>query len=109
MTKPEQCPKYESCNANVCPLYERWRRTTHLDGERVCLWLREWSKAGGAERVRERLLPDLAEAVSVAHSEITLAGAGAAGGHGVIRRVLLESAKSGSKLAAGEKLRENRG
>lgn len=40
MSNPEQCPHYNSCTANVCPMDERWRLRNHLKGEQVCTFVR---------------------------------------------------------------------
>lgn len=34
------CPKYENCNANVCPIDQDWRLRSHLRGESSCHFLR---------------------------------------------------------------------
>jgi hypothetical protein len=107
--KPEDCPKYERCNANICPMDAERHRRSHVRGEPVCLWLREFSKEGGEARIRERLPQDQAEAVKVAYLEITLPmlTTGAVSiGIGEVRRVLRQSAKKGSKLEAGSAARE---
>ena len=104
--RPDGCPKFERCNANVCPLDADWCRRVHLRGEPVCLWLREWSKAGGEARIHERLLPEQAEAVEAVHSALTLVDARLQRGHRELRRVLRASAQTGSKLAQGRRLLE---
>lgn len=112
----ESCPKFSTCNAPVCPLNEKWRMTRHLPGEAVCLYLREAAKAGGEARARGTLLPDLADPVLSAYREVITSQRtpldSQAGppdtadlGRGELRRVLGRSAKSGSKLAAGRRLR----
>lgn len=102
----EECPKFAICSAPVCPMHDDWLKLSHLRGERVCLYLREWSKVGGEAAVRERLRTDMAEAVALAYQRITLADAHAAVGHGELRRVLRASAQTGSMLAAGRRLRK---
>lgn len=37
--KMEDCPKYERCNAPICPLYDDLARTTMVTGEKVCIYI----------------------------------------------------------------------
>lgn len=46
-----RCPRFDSCNANVCPLDPQWPRAQHIDGERVCGLMTEVVKVGGHGRV----------------------------------------------------------
>ena len=103
--KPEDCDRYESCNANICPLDAGWRLRRHLPGEAVCFWLRERSKAGWEARLGHTLAPHMLQRVSEVHSHVTLAAYGAEMGLGIVKRVLLRAALSGSKLDSGRKLR----
>jgi len=104
----EDCPRYERCNAPICPLDVNWRRSAHLSVERVCFWLCEWSKSGGEARVRALLPTDVAGAVEGAHEAITQASLPLPRGHGVIRRALAAAATSGSRLEAGKRLQRLR-
>lgn len=51
------CPKWDRCNAPVCPLDANWQTQKHLPGEPVCRWLREAVKTVG-EHVLRRSLPE---------------------------------------------------
>jgi len=51
--RPEDCKRFEKCNAALCPLDPRWRLAVHLPGERVCFYLLASGKAGAAERLGE--------------------------------------------------------
>ena len=44
------CPRFDSCNAALCPLQPDWRQVQHLPGEQVCFYARESGKVGAAER-----------------------------------------------------------
>jgi hypothetical protein len=46
-----RCPRFDSCNANICPLDPQWPRAQHRQGERVCGLLTEVVKVGGQPRV----------------------------------------------------------
>ena len=41
MTK---CKYFQNCSAPICPLDDDWQKRKHLDGERVCFYLTEYSK-----------------------------------------------------------------
>jgi hypothetical protein len=106
--KPEDCSRYEACNANICPLDAGWRLRSHLPGEAVCFWLRERSKEGWEARLTPTLLPNMLDRVSGAYQELTLPAYPPGRGHNIIQDVLLRAAKSGSKLESGRKLRATR-
>jgi hypothetical protein len=118
--KPEDCGKYEACNANVCPLNEQWRRSTQLPGEPICFWFREYSKNGGPALVLSRCAQEMADTMATAYADIMddthmvispydTALAGTPGGqlrwgHQLIRRYLKRWAHTGSKFAQGARL-----
>jgi len=52
------CPKYEKCEAPICPLDADWRERTHLQEDRICFFLSESVKEGA----ETRLEPDIYEA-----------------------------------------------
>ena len=52
MIIPDSCPKYEKCSANICPLDRDWPLRTHLKGESICFYLREYVKQGAIARLR---------------------------------------------------------
>jgi hypothetical protein len=55
----EICPKFNRCSAPYCPAVGG----THLQGERVCHYVRESVKPGGPARVRAVLPTPLADTV----------------------------------------------
>jgi hypothetical protein len=86
MTDPEKkCPKFETCNAAICPLDDGWDRAAHLPGEPVCFYLRASRKDGAAERFRDD--PTFA-ACAKRLPEVT-------GKHPDIRRSVEKAARSG--------------
>jgi hypothetical protein len=97
----EQCPQFDGCNANLCPLDTEWRRRIHERGEGVCLYLREFVKAGGEGRVREHLPPLLADAILAVAPEMT-------GRASPMSIQLQKAAAQGSKLMSGKRLRGER-
>jgi hypothetical protein len=44
------CPRWQKCNANVCPLDPQWRLRTHGHGDQICFYLLEAVKPGAAAR-----------------------------------------------------------
>jgi|ERR1700754_4298603 len=46
-----RCPRFDSCNAPICPLDPKWPTAQHIQGERVCGLLTEVVKVGGQPRV----------------------------------------------------------
>lgn len=103
----QSCPRWERCNAPVCPAGPAGLTGAHLRGEPVCFWLREWSKTGGAERVAAALpaQTDLVAAIRDGYEAIRTAGLTPQGRWREISKVLSKSAESGSMLAAGERLK----
>jgi hypothetical protein len=89
----ESCPKWGGCNAAFCPAVGG----RHLQGERVCLYLREAVKPGGKARIRHTLRGELAEAVLRAAPQ-RLSRSDALGN--ALRRTSLV----GSKIAAARRL-----
>lgn len=58
---PTDCPKWDSCNAAVCPLN---RTGKHLQDEAICLYARETVKTGSEERFKEFSLDWLHHAIT---------------------------------------------
>ena len=51
----EQCPKYNKCDATMCPLYDHWRDTKTIKSDtKICFYLREASKQRAKERFAGR-------------------------------------------------------
>lgn len=92
MTAPVSsgCPKFDTCDASLCPL-DDWARHHHLDGEPVCLYLREAAKRAGILKSDPYIPRELAEKVSLAYPAIVSRW-------GDIRRRLVRAALSPSKI-----------
>lgn len=69
---PEACPRYESCNAPLCPLDARWQFRSYGRGEAVCDFVLEAVKPNGAATVRRRLPDEMAATVLQAAPEMAL-------------------------------------
>src|SRR5688500_13775229 len=42
--REQDCPHYDECRANICPLDAEWDKRNHLNDEPVCLYLLESGK-----------------------------------------------------------------
>ena len=91
------CPRFDSCNAPVCPL-DDWERAQHLPGERVCGLLCELVKDGGEARLRARVPSDLVDTLAEVCPKV-------AARWQRIRGELDRASRSGSKLESGQRLR----
>lgn len=91
-----RCPRFDSCNAPVCPL-DDWRRAQHLKGEAVCGLLAEIVKDGGEARLRACMASALVDTLASALPKITARWR-------AIRSRLERASRHGSKLEAMQRL-----
>lgn len=84
---PQDCSKFQTCSAPICPIDPRWPSAVHLDGERVCPYLLASGKPGAAERY----------ATDPAFRECLLQLPLITGRHPDIRRRVVKAARSGFK------------
>ena len=64
--KMYDCPKFESCNALVCPLFRPVYEQSHERDTAVCYYLREYQKAGSEAAFRGSGLGELYELMAQA-------------------------------------------
>ena len=57
------CPRFFKCSAPICPVDREWATRTHLRGEPVCLYLREFVKVGGEAHLSGAVPAELVQAV----------------------------------------------
>jgi hypothetical protein len=50
---PRDCPRFDHCNAPICPLDPAWPRAAHLKDEPTCHYLLASGKAGAAEKYQD--------------------------------------------------------
>jgi hypothetical protein len=97
MSHPNECPRYDSCSAPLCPLDASWRLRVHRHGDRVCFYLCETVKAGAMRRFEGR-----------ADAEVFVAACGmldhAAFFVSDLRKKLRDAAKKGSRTDKGDRL-----
>lgn len=92
-----RCPRWESCSAPVCPLAPDWERLRHVDGERVCGLLCELAKKGGEARLRGALPCALVDRLAEVAPKV-------AARWYPIRKRLRKASRTGSRMAAGQRL-----
>ena len=80
------CPLWDGCSAPICPLDTGWQDRSHLDGERVCYYLTEYSKEAARPILRGGLDAEHFEAIADLYPEIRAA-------HPRIRRQLDRSSR----------------
>jgi len=64
------CTKYDSCSAPVCPLDPEWKNIHHLKGERVCFYLTEYSKPAARPILQGLLTAEMYQVIVSQYPEI---------------------------------------
>ena len=64
------CPKWDGCSAPVCTLDPDWESRKHLEGERVCFYLTEFSKQAGKAILSMVLAGELYETLARVYVEV---------------------------------------
>lgn len=95
--KPNDCPKFETCSAPICPLDADWHRRTHLRGESVCLFLLESVKDGAEARLGCITAREVYLAAVAARPAIVAR-------YGHVRRALERARDTGSRIGNGRRL-----
>ena len=85
------CPKFESCSAPICPLDAEWELRSHLNGEKVCYYLTEYSKEAVRPILKGGLAAEHYEAIDEHYLEILAL-------HPLIKRQLLRSSKNNPRF-----------
>lgn len=94
---PQSCPRYDKCSAPLCPLDLEWRRRNHLQGERVCYFLREAVKDGAATRFKATANEEIFAAATRMLSEPENLGA-------YVRQRLRDAAQTNSRVDSAKRL-----
>jgi hypothetical protein len=97
-----ECPRYEKCNAPICPLLKSVNEQKMLHHERVCSVLLEYQKDGSEARMTAIGLGDLIPVMSRATEEIKNEGTYR------LRSAIEQSAKTASQIDAGLRLAKSR-
>lgn len=64
------CPKFNTCNAPICPLDKDWSKRKHINGDKCCTYLLETSKAGAKANFAGAGLTYLLEVIEVVKKDI---------------------------------------
>jgi len=67
---PEDCPKFNKCSVNICPLDPDWHLRVHLQGESICFYLREYVKVGGKARIEGYVPEEMLKQIELRLPEI---------------------------------------
>lgn len=95
--KITDCPKFKGCDAPICPLDPDWRKRRHLEGESICLYLREYSKPA-IRPILDHVVPmELLSVIAEAYTSVLST-------YGPIRRALKRISKTPSKILSGSRL-----
>jgi hypothetical protein len=87
-----QCPKFQHCNAPVCPLDSDWQKRKHINGDRVCFFLMEAQKLNAKAVFEVRSLGYLYQLMVTYTPEIT-------GKYNVIKTAIEKAKTSSSRMA----------
>ena len=68
--KISSCPKYQKCNAPICPLDEDWRKRACLPEDSACYYLIESVKDGAKTHFEEAQLEELYECITKVREDI---------------------------------------
>src|SRR5690554_1712959 len=60
------CPRFDSCNAPICPMDPHQKQRVYLSGEAVCLFMLEHVKPDGEAKIKATIGGDAAEVVGQA-------------------------------------------
>ena len=63
------CPKFDTCNAPICPLDPARAKRSYLKGEPICLFMLEHGKPGGPEKIHGTIGGDHLPAIGRAYQE----------------------------------------
>lgn len=86
-----KCPKFNKCNAPVCPLDKEWQKRKHISGDKCCVYLLELSKANAEGNFVGAGLSNVYEAIEVVKQDILYSSAS-------IKRAYTRAASAPSRL-----------
>jgi hypothetical protein len=92
-----QCPKFQGCNATICPLDADWHKRSNLSEDATCFYLTESVKHGAEAVFKGAGLTQLFEVMQRLTPAI-------ADKHSRIRRALERAKLTSSRMANGQRL-----
>ena len=110
--KTVDCPRFDRCNAALCPLDTGWRNRMHARGDSVCLYALESMKPTAAEALPGPQGEEIRAACAVFIAEVEKIYAespmGMPRGTGIVRSSLRSAAETGSRVLASRALHDRR-
>lgn len=89
--RSRQCPKFNMCNAPVCPLDATSIKIKHISGDKCCVYLLETAKIDAKVNFIGAGLSNIYEAIEVVKKDILTSSA-------TIRRAFTRAANTPSRL-----------
>ena len=59
--EPDECQKYDGCNASLCPLDKDLSKCSYCDGEPICFYMREHVKGNRGDSAQEKTIHQMIE------------------------------------------------
>jgi hypothetical protein len=88
---PRQCPKFNQCNAPVCPLDAEWEKRKYISGDKCCVYLLEASKVNAKRSFEGAGLSNMHAAIEVVKDDILTSSA-------TIKRAYMRASSTPSRL-----------
>jgi hypothetical protein len=106
------CPRFDRCNAAICPLDTGWRNRLHARGDSVCLYALESMKPTAAEALPGPQGEEIRAACAVFLADLEKlhveSPMGMPRGLGGLRSSLRSAAETGSRVLASRALSDRR-
>ena len=92
------CPKFQHCNAPICPLDPDIMKRAYLRGEEICFFMHEYVKPGSYDRFKARHSEEIHEAIQTVLPSVLSR-------HGYIKNRLERASETPSRMdrRVGEK------
>ena len=85
------CPKWDSCNASLCPLDLDISKRVYLRGESICFYMHEYVKPNSYKRFKVSHRGEIYKAISDVIKAVL-------SNHGYIKRRLKRASKTPSRM-----------
>jgi len=89
---PEKCPKFNQCNAPICPLDSDWKKRKFISGDKCCVYLLEVGKANFKRTFEGAGLIYMVNAIEDVKDDILSS-------HALIKRAYIRAGTSSSRMS----------
>jgi len=89
--RPIRCPKYDHCNAPLCPLDSKWGERDYHKGEAVCFYMLEAQKPKARCRFTGTIEGEIYRAICIVVRDMKCA-------HGPLRKRLERAKRTKSRM-----------